>query len=99
MEANILPILKRKEQGNAGLIIKERAPDEKPNDSEDKEEYSLTDCAHDILDAIRSDSAESLATALKELFQKLDKEPHEEGPHVEKHTYQAQNIKAGQDNG
>lgn len=101
MEANILPILKKKTDagGIAGTIIKNRAPDE-PGESEKKSEpeYSLEDCAHDIMDAISRNDATALASALKEAIKKVDKEPHEEGPHKPSpHSYDAQNQKAGEE--
>jgi hypothetical protein len=94
----MLPFLKNKDNsaGIAGTIIKNRAPDEKPEDS-DENEYSAADCARDILAAIKMDDAEGLAESLKELFKIADKEPHEEGKHIQPHSYEAQNIKAGQE--
>jgi len=38
--------------------------------------------AEDILNAIKSGSAESLASALHSFFQMVDEEPHEEGEHL-----------------
>lgn len=86
-EGVILPFLKNKnDAGIAGSIIKNREPD-KP---QEEPEYSLEDCAHDILAAIKIDDAGALADALKELVKKVDKEPHEEGPHKPSpHTYES----------
>ena len=87
----MLPFLKRKNEGGiAGTIIKNRNPD-KSSESEDLDKsYSLEDCAQDIIEAIHSKDKSALASALKEAFQKLDSEPHEEGPHIEPHSYEAQ---------
>lgn len=95
-----LPFLnnKKNEAGIASAIIKNRTPDVKPQDDSDADgEYSLEDCAHDILESIRANDAAGLADALKEAFQKLEQEPHEEGEHIEPHSYEAQNQKAGQE--
>jgi hypothetical protein len=94
----MLPIfMKNKEKaGNAGLIVKTRTPDENQEAEQDKE-YTATDCAKDILSAIKSEDAEGLAESLKELFKLADKEPHEEGPHTSKHTYDDQNQKASEE--
>lgn len=91
----MLPFLKKKQDSVAGLIIKQRAPD-KHNDSNELEEkeYSLEDCAQDIMEAIQSNNKSKLAEALREAIKKVDEEPHEEGEHVSPHTYEAQNIKA-----
>ncbi len=95
-----LPFLnKKKETGIAGTIIQQRESDSHDSpESEEPEEYSLEDCAHDILDAIHSNDAKALASALQEAFLKLESEPHEESEHkASPHTYESQNIKAGQE--
>lgn len=88
-----MPFLKRnQDSANVGLIVKHRAPDES-NESEDKDDPSAAHeaCAREILSAVKSDDPKRLAEALQDLFNILDSEPHEEGPH----TYDAQNEKAG----
>lgn len=93
----MLPFLKRKDGGIAGLIIKQRNPD-KPNESEDLDkEYSLEDCAEDIINAVHAKDKSALASALREAFQKADSEPHVEGEHIEPHSYQAQNERAAKE--
>ena len=90
----MLPILnkKRDEGGIAGTIIKNRQPDEKPEEKQD----SKTDHAHSALEAIKANDAEAFAEAISQLSKITDEEPHEEGPHVEPHSYDAQNQKAGE---
>jgi hypothetical protein len=86
----LLPFLSKKDKsgGIAGTIIKNRQPDETTEESSDK--YSAEDCGRDILDAIKSDDAAGLAAAIKELANIADEEPHEEGQHIEPHSYDAQ---------
>jgi hypothetical protein len=91
----LLPILKRlKESGIAGTIIKNRTPDES---SESETPDSKEECAKEVLRAIKADDHMALADALEELFHIADEAPHKEGPHIEPHSYQAQNQKAGQE--
>jgi len=95
----VLPFLKRKNEGGiAGTIIKNRTPD-KDSDSKDLDDnYNLEDCAEEIIKAVHSADKTALASALKEAFQKMEKEPHEEGPHKPfPHTYDAQNQKAAKE--
>ncbi len=94
-----LPFLnKRKDAGIAGTIMQKRSPDE-PDASEpesEDQEYSLEDCAQDILTAIHAHDAQGLAEALKEAFEKLEASPHEEAEHKPSpHSYDAQNQLAG----
>ena len=99
----MLPFLakKKNDAGIAGTIIQNRKPDEhnEPQDDGDSDEqdYSKEDCAKDILHAIKTNDHALLASALEELIQNIDKEPHEEGPHIEPHSYDSQNQKAGQE--
>lgn len=91
-----LPFLKKKDQGNAGLIIKTRAPDE-DNAAEDQDDPTMGHlaCAHDLMTAIKAGNAQGVADALYDAFTLMDSEPHEEGQHIDPHSYHAQNIKAG----
>ena len=93
----MLPIFKKKNEGPAstGLLIKHRAPDEKP-ESSDEESSSKEACGRDIINAIKNDDPKALAEALCDLFYIADSEPHEEGEHPSPHSYDAQNIKAGE---
>jgi len=43
---------------------------------------ALVSAASEVLAAIKSDSAEELAEALKSLFMIVDSQPHAEGEHV-----------------
>lgn len=92
----MLPFLKPKNQSVAGLIIKNRAPDEKQEEQDDSS-ASIHSCAEAIMQAINSKDIKGLAEALRDAFTILDAEPHVEGEHIEPHSYESQNIKAGQD--
>lgn len=103
----MLPFLKLKQSGVAGLIMKNRAPDEhKAEGGEVKEEKkeesehseSRMACARDLLRAIESKDAKGIADALYDAFTIMDSEPHVEGEHVSPHSYDAQNKKAAQEN-
>jgi hypothetical protein len=49
---------------------------------EDKSGDSLKICAEEAIDAIHAKDAEGFLEAMKSIFQELDSEPHEEGPHI-----------------
>lgn len=91
--------MKKNNQSVAGLIIKQRTPDEVPESEADQDDpsASIHSCAQAIMDAIHSKDIKGLAEALKDAFEILDSEPHVEGEHIEPHSYEAQNIKAGQE--
>lgn len=89
----MLPLLKRKQSSVAGLIIKNRTPDKS---EEPEAAKSIEDCASALITAVHAQDKAAVASALKEAFQILDSEPHEEGDHVEPHSYENQNIKAAQ---
>lgn len=86
----MLPFLANNRKQQAGVIIQERKPDEKPNDSEDMS--GIEACAQDLMDAMKSSDVKKAAAALRAAFELCDMEPHEEGPH----TFEAQNKKAGE---
>lgn len=95
----MLPFLaKKQESANSGISIKTRTPDEKP-ESEDQDDPTAAKeaCGQAIITAIQSGSAKAVADAMQDMFEICDSEPHVEGDHVEPHSYQAQNIKAGQE--
>ena len=74
----MLPFLKKLDEASvsAPAEIKKREPDEEP-------EYdSLESAGHDLIDAIHSKDAKSVAAALRAAFELLDSEPHQEGPHI-----------------
>lgn len=96
----MLPFLKPKNQGVAGLSIKIRAPD-KAEDSEISEESDEKDtaihaCAQDLINAVHSRDVKSAAEAIRSAFEILESMPHEEGEHTEPHSYEAQNKEAGE---
>ena len=91
----MLPIFaKNQKQGNAGLIVKTRTPDETPEKDQDEPEAGMHSAAQDLINAIHSRDTKAVAEALKAAFEIADSQPHEEGPH----TYEAQNKAAGQEN-
>lgn len=90
-----MPFLKNKQSSVAGLIIKNRAPDE-PVESEDPA-AAIEACASALVSAIHSKDPKAVAEALKDAFAILDSMPHEEGPHIENHSYDSQNQKAAKD--
>jgi 2C-methyl-D-erythritol 2,4-cyclodiphosphate synthase len=98
----LLPFLKPKHQGIAGIVVKMRKPDEKdegdeiPEESDDKD-AAIHACADDLIKAVHSQDIKGVAEALRSAFEIMDSEPHEEGPHVEPHSYEAQNQKAGEE--
>ncbi len=86
---------KKKDAGGiATAIMKNRSPEgdlsEQEPQEEQPEEYSLDQCAADILDAINHNDPIALADSLREAFEKLESEPHEEEGMPSPHTYESQ---------
>lgn len=95
----MLPFLKNKNSGVAGLIVKSRAPDEKPDSDEPEDkDAAIHACAQDLINAVHAKDTRAAAEAIRSAFEILDSMPHEEGPHEgpEPHSYDAQNQKAGE---
>lgn len=92
----MLPFLKKRDEGGAtNLIVKTREPDQKPEQDQDDSTDAIEYCVRDLINAIHMKDSKAAAQALKDCFDVLDSQPHEEGSHIEPHSYDAQNIKAG----
>lgn len=87
----MLPFLKKKHQAGVIVETKERPTDQPKKHQEDQ---GLMACAYDLIAAVEAKDTQRVAAALKAAFQICETEPHEEGPHIEPHSYDAQNIKA-----
>lgn len=83
------------------LIIKKRSDygihshpgvDESPKDSSQE----IESCVNELITAIHRKDTKAASRALQSAFAILDAAPHEEGSHPEPHSYEAQNIKAGE---
>jgi hypothetical protein len=89
----LLPFLKNRDKqtgGIAGMIIKTREPDEKPDtEQEDDREAGIKACAAQLISCIHAHDVQGAADALKDAFAILDSQPHTEGEHVEPHSYEA----------
>ena len=74
-----------KDSNNESIGLDDYAPESEAADQSegDDQDYHLEDCAHDIIAAVKANDPYMLADALREAFQKLDSEPHKEGPHEE----------------
>ncbi len=96
LEVKLLPFLKNKDASVAGLIIKNRTPDEKPEQDQDDSSAAIESCAQELIRAVHAKDTKAVSEALKDAFEILESMPHEEGEHVEPHSYDAQNIKAGE---
>jgi hypothetical protein len=92
----LLPFLKKKQPASAGVIVQTRAPDEKPEQDQDDSSAAIESCASELIRAVHSRDAKAMAAALKDAFDILESEPHEEND-VEPHSYDAQNQKASQE--
>lgn len=91
----MLPFLKNKNISAPGITIKTRAPDEQPEAEESNDSSAaIESCAQELIRAIHAKDVKAAAAALEDAFQILDSMPHEEGEHVEAHSYDAQNQKA-----
>lgn len=92
---HVLPFLnKNKNQGVAGLIIKQRTPDEKPQENqEDDQDAAINACAQDLISAVHARDVKAVAEAMRSAFDILESMPHEEMEHDENpepHSYDAQ---------
>lgn len=96
----MLPFLKKKEaSGSSGLLIKTRTPDEKPEVEEDQDDSSaaIESCAAELIRAVHARDTKAVASAMQDAFEILESIPHEENQEsVEPHSYDAQNMKAGE---
>lgn len=95
----MLPFLKNKQQSVAGLIIKSRTPDEKPEVDQDEQESddsaAIESCVRALINAIHANDIKGGADALVDAFAIMEMRPHNEVEHDEPHSYDAQNQKAG----
>jgi len=86
----LLPFLKRKDgTATGGILVKNRAPDEHKEEDKDDPSAAHEACAKALLTAINSSDIKGIADALYDAFTLMDSEPHEEGEHVEPHSYDA----------
>lgn len=76
----MLPFLKNKQApGISSLLVKQRTPDEKPQDSETIDKNAnIEACARDLINAVQANDAMAVAEALRSAFVCLESEPHEE---------------------
>jgi hypothetical protein len=91
----LLPFLKNKQASVAGVIVKQREPDEKPESDQDDSSAGVESCAQELIRAIHAKDAKSVANAMRDLMEVIEASPEDESE--EKHTYEAQNIKAAED--
>lgn len=90
LEVNILPFLKNSQKNNnAGVIVKERAPDEKPADEIQPD--TLEDCVERLLKAIESKDKSAMVEAIRDMHDELHLEMSEKS-----NSYDSQNEKAAQ---
>lgn len=87
----MLPFLADKNKRSvAGLIIKSRTPDEKSEENqEDNHSEAIKACARALISAVHAHDEQGVADAMADAFAILDSEPHEEGSHIEPHSYEA----------
>ncbi len=86
----MLPILKHRPH-DSGLIVKNRAPDAKPEGEESDDDHAVEACAQDIISAVHAKDSKALTSALKALFECIEDSPSED------ESYASQNAKAAQD--
>ena len=89
----MLPFLKKaKESSGANLIIKTREPDQAPDESQDSS--AIESAAQDLMSAIQVGDVKAVASALQAAYEMCASEP--DGDEASPHSYDAQNIKAGE---
>ncbi len=85
----MLPFLNKK-AAQTGVIVKQRAPDEKPEGEQEDPKAGMRAAARDLHDAIQASDIGGIAAALQAAFELAESQPHEEADH----SFDAQNIKA-----
>lgn len=86
-----MPVLIKNRQENGS--ISDAIMDKKPKTAiniEIEPENKYLEAAQALLDAFKANDVEGISQALLDLFHDLDAEPHEEGPHIQPHSYEAQ---------
>lgn len=85
-----------KQSNTAGVIIKNRSPDLKQEESEETPDNSaaIETAAQALIDAVHSKDTKAVADALQDAFDILDSMPHEEGEHT--NSYDNQNEEAAE---
>jgi len=86
----MLPFLKPKDRSVAGLLVKTRTPDEKPEDQQDDPSAAIHECSQALIKAVHAQDVKAVSAALKDAFDILDSQPHVEAEHTFPHTYEAQ---------
>lgn len=88
----MLPILRKlkelKNSQQTGVIVKNRQSD---SNAVSDPIAAIEPCMVHLLVAIAEKDPKSMAEAVYDAFCILDSEPHEEGEHVNPHSYDAQN--------
>lgn len=87
----MLPFLAKKNQGaatQAGLLVKTRTPDEKPD--QDDPSAAIDACSKALIDAVHARDAKGVSAAIKDAFDILESMPHEEESAPEPHSYESQ---------
>lgn len=75
----------------SGLIIKNRAPDQKPEENQEDKDAAIHACASDLIEAVHAKDIKRAAEAMRSAFEILEKMPHDEAEHKpEPHSYDAQ---------
>lgn len=84
-----LPFLMKPKRQDAGVIMKVRESDEKPEESNDFDE--LEECAKDLISAMEQKNAKAIADAFHAMFQVCEERPHDEVDHEAPapHSYDA----------
>jgi hypothetical protein len=87
----MIPFLKKKQEDgySPALTIKTRTPD-KPEENQEDDHAGRHAAAKDLMSAIQTGDIKGIADALQAAFEIMDSEPHEEGLHIEPHSYDAQ---------
>jgi len=84
----VLPFLKPKKGMAVGVIIKKRQPDENPQENQDITD--LESSMERLAEHLSAKDYKAAAECFKEAVKQIDEEPHEEGPHIEPHSYESQ---------
>lgn len=87
----MLPFLKKKDSQIAGVVVKHREPDQKPED-QDSPSAGIEECAKALLQAIEAKNIQGIAAAMQDAFSILESQPHEEA--AADHSFDSQNEKA-----
>ena len=87
----MLPFLKNKNVQSAGVVVKTREPDEKPEQDQYDSREGVKAAASALINAVHSKNVEAVADAIEDLIEMIQAAGSDEKEEMpEPHSYEAQ---------